>query len=65
MSVLFTEAFDVWYDNSSSFISFTVDGFGFLLAFCLVCLVERIVLGSGCLVGLCEGDLSPLQGIKV
>ena len=22
-----------------------------------VCLVERTVLGSGCLVGLCEGDL--------
>ena len=30
------------------------------LAFCWfsvgVCLVERIVVGSGCLVGLCEGD---------
>ena len=43
-------------------ISFTVDGFGFLLAFCLV---ERTVLVGGYLVGLCEGDPFPLQGIQV
>ena len=30
-----------------------------------VCLVERSVLGSGHLVGLCEGDPFPLQGIQV
>ena len=39
------------------------------LAFCWmsvrVYLVERILLGSGCLVGLCEGDPFPLQGIQV
>ena len=46
-------------------INFTVDGFSFLLAFCWVCFVERTVLGSGCLVGLCEGDPFPLQGIQV
>ena len=45
-------------------INFTVDGFGFLLAFC-ACLVERTVLGGGYLVGLCEGDPFPLQGIQV
>ena len=37
-------------------INFTVDGFGFL---------ERTVLGSGSLEGLCEGDPFPLQGIQV
>ena len=42
-------------------INFPVDGFGFLLAFFGVCLVERTVLGSGYLVGLCEGDPFPLQ----
>ena len=39
------------------------------LAFCWlsvgVCLVERAVLGSGCLVRFCEGDPFPLQGIQV
>ena len=30
-----------------------------------VCLVERTVLGSGCLVGLCEGDPFLLQGVQV
>ena len=30
-----------------------------------VCFLERTVLGSGCLVGLCEGDPFPLQGIQV
>ena len=43
-------------------INFPVDGFGFLLVFCWVCLVEGTVLGSGCL---CEGDPFPLQGIQV
>ena len=57
MSVLFTEAFDVWNDNSSSFYKL-FHGWvwlfvGFLLGFAFV---ERIVVGSGCLVGLCEGD---------
>ena len=39
------------------------------LAFCWFSVgighVERTVLGSGCLVGLCEGDPFPLQGIWV
>ena len=39
------------------------------LAFCWlsvgVCLFERTVLGSGCLVGLYEGDPFPLQGIQM
>ena len=43
-------------------INFIVDGFGFSLR---VCLVERTVLGSGFLVGLCEGDPFPLQGIQL
>ena len=46
-------------------INFTVDGFGFLLASLGVCFVERTVLGSGCLVGFCEDDPFPLQGIQV
>ena len=48
-------------------INFTVDGFVFLLVWFSVgvCLVERTVLGSGCLVGLCEGDPFPLQRIWV
>ena len=46
-------------------INFPADGFGFLLAFCWGFLVERTVLGSGCLEGLCEGDPFPLQGIQV
>ena len=28
-----------------------------------VCFVERTVLDSGCLIGLCDGDPFPLQGI--
>ena len=39
------------------------------LAFCWfsvgVWFVERTVLGSGCLVGLCEGDPFLLQGIQM
>ena len=46
-------------------INLNVDGFCFLLAFCWVCLVEKTVLGSGCLVGLCDRDPFPLQGIQV
>ena len=46
-------------------INFTVDGLAFCWISVGVCLVERIVLGSGCLVGLCEGDPFPLQGIQV
>ena len=46
-------------------IHFHVDGFGFLLFPVGVYLVERTVLGSGCLVGLCEGDPFLLQGIQV
>ena len=46
-------------------INITVDGFGFCWLFVEVCLVERTVLGSGCLVGLCEGDPFPLQGIQM
>ena len=46
-------------------MNFPVDRFGFLLTFCWVCIVERTVLGSGCLVGLCEGDPFLLQGIQV
>ena len=65
MSVLFTEPFDLRYDNLVPSINFTMDGFGFLLASVGVCLIERTVLGSGCLVGLCEGDPFPLQGIQV
>ena len=56
VSVLFTEASDVWDDNSSSFYKLYC---GWGLTFCWlsvgVCFVERTVLGSGCLVGLCEG----------
>ena len=43
----------------------TVDGFAFYWLSVGVCLVERTVLDSGCLVGLCEGDPFPLQGIQV
>ena len=46
-------------------INFTVDGFGFCWFSVGVCLVEKTVLGNGCLVGLCEGDLFLLQGIWV
>ena len=46
-------------------INFHVDGFGFLQIFCWVCLVERTVLDSGCLVGLCEGDPFLLQEIQM
>ena len=34
--VLLTKAFDVWYDNSSSFYKLAVNSFGFLLVFCWV-----------------------------
>ena len=46
-------------------INFPVHGFGYLLVFCCICLVERTVLGSGSLVGNCEGDSFLLQGIQV
>ena len=46
-------------------INFTVDGVGFCWFSVGVCLVERTVLGSGCLVGLCEGGPFPLEGIQV
>ena len=49
--MLFTEAFDVWYDNSSSFCKLSC---GWVWLSVLVCLVEGTVLGSGCLVGLCK-----------
>ena len=49
----------------ASSVNFPVDGFGFLLAFYWVCHVERTVFGSSCLVGLCEGDPFPSQGIQV
>ena len=64
-SVLFTEAFDVWYDTASSFYKLSCGCVwlfvGFMLGFAL--LKER--LDSGCLVGLCEGDPFLLQGIQV
>ena len=65
MSVLFTEAFDVWYETLALSINLTVDSFAFCWLSVGVCFVERTVLGSGCLVGLCEGDLFLLQGIQV
>ena len=37
-------------------INFPVNGFGFFWFSVRGGLVERTVLGSGCLVGLCEGD---------
>ena len=46
-------------------ITFPANGLGFCWFSVGVCLVERIVLGSGCLVGLCEGDPFLLQGIEV
>ena len=46
-------------------INFSIDGFGFLGFSVWVCFVERIVVGSGCLVGLCEGDPFLLQGVQV
>ena len=46
-------------------VNFTVDEFGFCLLSVGVCLVERTVLVSGCLVGLSEGDPFPLQAIQV
>ena len=46
-------------------MNFPVDGFDIFLVFCWVCLVERTVPGSGCHVGLCEGDPFLLQGIQV
>ena len=64
MSVLFTEAFDVWYDNSNSFYKPSGDGLGFCWFSFGVCLVERTVLDSGCLVGLCEGDPFLFSGIE-
>ena len=46
-------------------INFPLDGFGFCWLSVGVCLVGRTVLGSGCLVGLREGDPFPLHGIQV
>ena len=45
--------------------NFTVDGLTFCWLSVGVCLIGRPVLGSGCLVGLFEGDAFPLQGIQV
>ena len=46
-------------------INFTVMGLAFCWLFLGVCFVEKTVLGNGCLVGFCEGDPFPLQGIQV
>ena len=43
----------------------TMDGFGFLVVFVGVFLLEITVMVSGCLVGLYEGDPFLLQGIQV
>ena len=51
--------------NLAPSINFPGDGFGSLLLFCWDFLVERTVLGSGCLVGHCEGDPFLLQEIQV
>ena len=48
-----------------SSINFPVDGLAFCWFSVGVCLGERIVLGSGCLVGLCEGDSFLFQGIQM
>ena len=50
------------YNNSSSFYKLSC---GWVWLSVGVCLDERTVLGSGCLVGLCEGDPFLLQEIKV
>ena len=46
-------------------INFAVDSFAFCWFSVVVCLVERTVLVSGCLVELCEGDPFLLQEIQV
>ena len=46
-------------------INFPVDEFGFFCFSGGVCLFERAMLGTGYLVGLCEGDPFLLQGIQV
>ena len=46
-------------------VNFPLDGLAFCWFSVQVCLVERTVLGSGFLVGLCEGYPFPLQGIQV
>ena len=47
-------------------VNFPGDGFGFFCWFSVVvCLVEGTVLGSGCLVSLCECDPFHLQEIQV
>ena len=51
--------------NLAPSIHSTVDGFAFCWLSVGVCLVGRTVLGSDCLVGLCEGDPFPLQGIQL
>ena len=48
--------------NSSCFYN---PSYGKIWLFVWVCLVERTVLDSGCLVGLCEGDPFLLQYIKM
>ena len=62
VSILFTEAFDVWYDSFSSFYKLSC---GWVWLSVGVCFVETTVLGSGCLVGPCEDDPFPLKGIQV
>ena len=47
-------------------INVAVDGYGFLLGFLLeVALLKELLLGSSCLVGLCEVDPFLLQGIQL
>ena len=50
---MFTEAFDVRYDHSDSFYEHSC---GWVWLFVGIYIVERTVLGSGCLVGLCKED---------
>ena len=61
VSVLFTDACDIWDDQSGSYKLSCQWVWVFVEAF----LVERTVLGSSCFVGLCEGDPFLLQGIQV
>ena len=65
MSILFTEAFDVWYDNSSPFYKLSCGWVWPFVSFLLVFALLKVVLGSGCLVGLGEGGPFLLQGVQV
>ena len=46
-------------------INSPMDGLAFCWFSVSVCLIERTVLGSSCLVGLCEGDPFLLEGIQM